>query len=468
MEGIGPAPDAKNALADLLRTAGLDHAILDNVTLTGSEPALASSFAVGTAAQATIAASALAAAELWWRRTGRRQHVSVDLHHAAIEFRSERYLRIDGKPTKEQRDDIAGLYRCGDGRWARLHTNLPHHCSGLLQLLDCPQDKAAVQRALDGWAAEDLETAAAEAGLAVTACRTFVEWDRHPQAQAIATLPAFTIERIGDAPPQPLGTVARPLGGIRVLDLTRIIAGPVCGRTLAAHGADVLLITAPHLPSLFPLVVDTGRGKLSASLDLREREAREQLAGLIRDADIFVQGYRPGGVARFGFGPEDAARLRPGIVYVSLCAFSHLGPWAARHGFDSLVQTASGFNAAEAEAFSASEPRPLPCQALDHATGYLLAFATMAALARRAEHGGSWHVRCSLAQTGRWFRDLGRIDGVNCAGLRFRDVGAYLEESASEFGALTAVRHSAAMSETPPRWERPTVPLGTHPPAWPR
>jgi len=468
VQGIGPAPDVKNALADLLRTAGLDVTALNDVTLTGSEPALPSSFAVGTAAQTTIAASALAAAELWRQRTGGRQHVSVDLRHAAIEFRSERYLRIDGKPYKEYHDDLAGLYRCGDDRWARLHTNLPHHCSGLLELLNCPHDKAAVQRALQGWTAEELETAAAEAGLAVTACRTFAEWDSHPQAQAIAALPVFTIEQIGDAPPMSLGAAERPLSGFKVLDLTRIIAGPVCGRTLAAHGAEVLLITAPHLASMFPLVVDTGRGKLSASLDFRDQDARETLGRLIRDADVFVQGYRPGGIARFGFGPEDAARLRPGIIYVSLCAFSHVGHWATRHGFDSLVQTASGFNAAEAEAFGDSEPRALPCQELDHATGYLLAFATMAALARRAECGGSWHVRCSLAQTGRWFRNLGRIDGMNGPDPRFREVGEYLEESASGFGRLSAVRHSATMSETPPRWERPTVPLGTNPPAWPQ
>jgi crotonobetainyl-CoA:carnitine CoA-transferase CaiB-like acyl-CoA transferase len=461
------APDSKVALAGLLRAAGLDEAALRDVSLTGSEPVLPSSFAVATAAQATIAASALAAAELWRLRTGRRQHVSVDMRHAAIEFRSERYLRINGEPYKEYHDDLAGLYRCGDGRWVRCHTNLPHHCSGLLALLNCPHDRAAVQRVLDGWEGEALETAAAEAGLVVTACRTFDEWDRHPQGRAVASLPVFTIERIGEAPPQPLPAAERPLSGIKVLDLTRIIAGPVCGRTLAAHGADVLLVTASHLPSLFPLVVDTGRGKLSASLDLRQDSARQTLAALARDADVFVQGYRPGAIAGHGFGPDEVARLRPGIVYVSLCAYGHEGPWAQRRGFDSLVQTASGFNAAEAEAFGQSKPRELPAQELDHATGYLLAFATMAALIRRTQDGGSWHVRCSLAQTGHWFRHLGRIDGTACPNPKFNDVRDCLEESDSGFGRLTAVRHSAMMSETPARWARPTTPLGTHPAAWP-
>jgi crotonobetainyl-CoA:carnitine CoA-transferase CaiB-like acyl-CoA transferase len=463
-----PAPDVTSALAGLIQTAGLDPAALGSVNFTGNEPALPSSFATGTGAQATIAAAAVAANELWRQRTGRRQKIGIDMRHAAIEFRSERYLQLDGKPYEEYHDDLAGLYRCGDGRWVRLHTNLPHHCSGLLKLLNCPHDKKALQRAVDGWQAEALETAAAEAGLAVTACRSFAEWDNHPQGRAVAALPVFTIEQIGDAPPKPLPPAARPLSGIKALDLTRIIAGPVCGRTLAAHGADVMLVTAPHLPSLFPLVVDTGRGKLSASLDLREQSARETLAALLREADIFVQGYRPGGISRFGFGPDEAAQLRPGIIYVSLCAFSHSGPWAARHGFDSLVQTASGFNIAEAEAFGESKPQALPCQELDHATGYLLAFATMTALARRAERGGSWHVRCSLAQTGHWFRQLGRVDGMTCPDPEFRDVANHLEDSPSGFGRLTAIRHSATMSETPPRWIRPTVPLGTNPPAWPQ
>ena len=462
-----PAADPTKVLADVWRTAGQDGNALSEAEFIGAEPVLPSSFAVGTAAQATIGATALAAGELWLLRTGRRQRIRVDMRAAAIEFRSERYLRVNGKVPAEYHDNIAGLYRCGDGRWVRLHTNLPHHCSGLLALLGCEHDRDAVQRKLEGWKAEALEDAAAEAGLVVTACRTFTEWDEHPQGRAISKLPLFTIEQIGDAPAKPLPAAERPLSGIKVLDLTRIIAGPVCGRTLAAHGADVLLITAPHLPSMLPLVIDTGRGKLSTSLDLRESGARETLAALVHDADVFVQGYRPGAVAAHGFGLGEVAKMRPGIVYVSLCAYGHDGPWAKRRGFDSLVQTASGLNDAEAKAFAASEPKALPAQELDHATGYLLAFAAMSALARRARLGGSWHVRCSLAQTGYWLRQLGRIDGMKCPDPRSPDVRDLLEETPSGFGQLTAVRHAVTMSETPPRWARQSMPLGTHPPAWP-
>jgi crotonobetainyl-CoA:carnitine CoA-transferase CaiB-like acyl-CoA transferase len=323
---------SRHALGEIWHAAGHDEAALAAVDLAGAEPVLPSSFAVGTAAQATIAAAALAAAELWRLRSGRSQRVSVDMRSAAIEFRSERYLRVDGRPPAEYHDPIAGLYRCGDGRWVRLHTNLPHHRDGLLGLLGCAHEPMAVQRALDGWRGEALEAAAAEAGLVVTACRSFAEWDEHAQGRAIARLPLFTIDRIGDAPAQPLPPADRPLAGVKVLDLTRIIAGPVCGRTLAVHGADVLLITASHLPSMQPLVIDTGRGKLSAHIDLRQPSGRETLASLLRDADVFVQGYRPGAIAAFGFGPQDVARIRPGIVYVSLCAYGYEGPWRAAAG----------------------------------------------------------------------------------------------------------------------------------------
>jgi crotonobetainyl-CoA:carnitine CoA-transferase CaiB-like acyl-CoA transferase len=460
-------PIPRQVLADIWHAAGQPAAALDTIELTGAEPVLPASFAVGTAAQTTIAAAALAAGELWWLRTGRRQRIQVDMRDAAIEFRSERYLLRNGTPVSDPWDKIAGLYRCGDGRWVRLHTNLPHHRAGMLALLGCDYERAAVQRALDGWRAEALETAAAEAGLVATATRTFAEWDAHPQGRAVASLPLFTIERIGDAAAEPLPAAARPLTGIKVLDLTRVIAGPVCGRTLAAHGADVLVVSAAHLPQMDHIVVDNGRGKLSTFLDLRNAGERATLATLLRDADMLVQGYRPGAIAAYGFGPQDAARIRPGIVYVSLCAYGHEGPWAGRRGFDSLVQNANGLNAAEAEAAGAERPQPLPAQAIDHGTGYLMAFAAMSALARRAVEGGSWHVRVSLAQTGAWLRRLGRVDGLDCPDPGADDVRNRMEDSDSGFGRLTAVRHAAHMEETPPHWARPSVPLGTHAPAWP-
>ena len=456
------------ALTHIWQTIGGDGEALRRVTLTGAEPALPSSFKTGTVAQATIAASALAASEVDRARNGRAQQVSVDMRHAAAEFMSERIYVIDGKPPAWAWDKIAGTYQTGDGRWVRLHTNFPHHRDGILDMLGVPYDRDRVTEALKGWRGQDYEDEVAGRGLVGTMMRSPAEWAAHPQGAAIAELPLMEIVRIGDAPPRSLSPGERPLSGVRVLDLTRVLAGPVCGRTLAAHGADVLRVTGPHLPGIPGLDVDTGRGKLSTHIDLRTDDGRTTLARLLESADIFVQGYRPGGIAERGFSPEHAARLRPGIVYVSLCAWGHVGPWASRRGFDSLVQTATGINRAEAEVAGVDKPVELPCQALDHGAGYLMATGAMMALKRRAELGGSWLVRVSLAQVGHWMTGLGRIpDGRSATTITRADVPHLLGESTSQYGIMSALRHAGQLSETPPRWDRPSVPLGTHPAAWP-
>jgi len=458
----------RDVLTDIWSLAACPPAALDDVTLIGEDPVLPSSFRVGAAAQATIAASALAAAELWRLRGGRRQGVALDMRHAAVEFRSERYLRLDGGPPPELWDDIAGVYRAGDGRWLRIHTNFPHHRAGILDLLQCEDGRDDVGRALGYWTGEAFETAAAERGLVATMMRTPEDWTAHPQSLALAALPLFTIEKIGDAPPDALPPSERPLGGVRVLDLTRVIAGPVCGRTLAAHGADVMRVTAPHLPFMAPLIIDTGRGKLSTHIDLRAEDGRQTLRGLLAGADVFVQGYRPGAMDGWGFSPEACAETRPGIVYVSLSAYGHAGPWSDRRGFDSLVQTACGINHAEAAAAGVERPKALPCQALDHASGYLMAFAAMVALSRRMTEGGSWHVRVALARTAYWFQELGRVEGgLDCAETTLEDIANLVEEHDSGFGRLAAVRHAARLTETPAHWVRPSMPLGSHDPIWP-
>jgi crotonobetainyl-CoA:carnitine CoA-transferase CaiB-like acyl-CoA transferase len=278
----------------------------------------------------------------------------------------------------------------------------------------------------------------------------------------------LTIEKIGEAPPKPWPAGERPLAGIRVLDLSRVIAGPVAGRTLAVHGADVLLVYGPDLPEIPWLTIDTGRGKLSTFIELASEEGRAKLRDLLAQADIFSQGYRPQAIAQHGFSPEEAAKISPGIVYVTLSAYGHAGPWSGRRGFDSLVQTSTGFNHAEGAAAGIEGPKELPAQMLDHASGYLMAFGAMMAKARQAREGGSWHVRVSLAQTGRWLWNLGRVaDGFRQPDLKSDAVMPFMEDVPSGFGALSAVRHSAILSKTPAFWARPAVPLGTHKAEWP-
>ena len=455
-------------LADLWTLAGGDLAALNAVTLTGQEPQLPSSFRVAAAAQASIAAAGLAAAQLWKLRSGQPQDVAVDMRHAVVECRSERYLRVDGKPPGPTWDAIAGIYKTRDQRFVRLHTNFPHHRAAVCKVLNCRPERDDVQAALMQWDGEVFETAAYAGGCVVAMMRSYPEWSALPHAKALAALPLISIDKIGEAAPRPWPVGDRPLAGLRVLDLSRVIAGPVAGRTLAVHGADVLLISGPDLPAIPWLTIDTGRGKLTSFVELKNEQGRDVLRDLLAQADIFSQGYRPRALAALGFSPEDAARISPGIVYVSLSAYGHAGPWAERRGFDSLVQTATGFNHAEGQAAGVDGPKELPAQMLDHATGYLMAFGAMMARARQSREGGSWHVRVSLAQTGRWLWNLGRVaDGFKTEDLKGETVERFIEEIPSGFGPLRSVKHSAVLSKTPAFWGRPAMPLGSHPPQWP-
>lgn len=458
----------KEILGDIWTSVGGEASALDAVTLTGDEPQLPSSFRVAAAAQASVAATGLAAAEIWKLRSGQSQQVAVDMRHAVVECRSERYLRVDDKPPPPAWDAIAGVYKTRDARFVRLHTNFRHHRDAVCKVLNCKPERDEVQAALMQWDGEAFETAAYAGGCVVSMMRSHEEWSATPHARALAELPLIGIEKIGDAAPKPLPKGDRPLAGIRVLDLSRVIAGPVAGRTLAAHGADVLLISGPDLPAIPWLTIDTGRGKLTSFVELKSAQGREMFRNLLAQADILSQGYRPRAIAGLGFSPEEAARINPGVVYVTLSAYGHAGPWGERRGFDSLVQTSTGFNHAEGKAAGVDGPKELPAQMLDHATGYFMAFGAMIAKARQSREGGSWHVRVSLAQTGRWLWNLGRVaDGFMTEDLKGETVMPLIEEVASGFGTLRSVRHSALLSKTPAYWARPAMPLGSHPPQWP-
>ncbi len=467
------------ALAALWHSAGLPPEMLALADLPGQGSVLPSSFAVATAAQASLAAAALAAAELGVLRGAPRQRISVVRDNAALECSA--YFSLDGK-VPEIWDKLSGLYACGSALgtpgWVRIHANFAHHRDGALRLLGLPTgdqtERQAVADALTSWTADGFEQAAADAGLVVAAVRSFAQWDAHPQAQALAGQPLVHITPIGDAGPAAaalawpdLVAAHRPLTGLRVLDLTRILAGPVAGRCLAAYGADVMLVNGPHLPNI-ESIADTSRGKLSALIDLRDAAGRDALDTLLESAHVFLQGYRPGALAGRGYSPQALAARRPGIVVASLSAYGSSGPWAGRRGFDSLVQTATGFNLAEAQAAGKAQPQALPMQILDYSAGHLLAFGIQAALRRQATQGGSWLVQVSLAGVGLWLRSLGRVDDGFAA--QRPDIKPWLEDSVCGFGqgALRAVRHAAQFSATPARFERPSMPPGSHPPVWPQ
>ncbi len=461
-------------LSTILSAAGWDTQRAAGVEITGGrDPILPTPFRIGETAAASLAAVGLAVSDIWKLRTGRGQDISVDTRRATASLRSSRYMIMDDAPVAAERTPVMGVYPAQNGRWSYLHCNFPNHRDAALSVLGVEEDREAVRQAVARWDALELEEAIIAANGAGGMVRSMEEWSQHPQAAAVASLPLLEIEKIGDCPPQPLPEGPRPLSGVRVLDLTRVLAGPTCARTLAEHGADVLKITASHLPSSASQEHDTGHGKLSAFLDLREKKDVDTLRGLVSEADVFSQGYRPGTLAQRGLSPEDLANLRPGIVYVSLSAFGCVGPWASRRGFDTVVQTVSGITDRQGKLFPGAEPGPqfYPVSAIDYLTGYLMAFGALTALARRVREGGSWLVRISLAQTGRWLVERGQVPEAE-----LQDVPQdFTPEEIERWSTATDVpggrlQHLAPvlqLSETQPYWARPSVPLGYHNPVWP-
>ena len=465
----------ENALSAILPIAGWSEARAGEVEITGAvDPILPTPFRITETAVASLAAVSVAVNDLWELRTGRRQKIAIDTRQATASLRSGHYLVLEDAPVSHARHSIMGTYPAKHGRWSYIHGNFPNHRAAALKVLGVAEDRDVVKNAVAQWDAQELEEAIIAANGAGGMVRTMAEWAQHPQGIAIAGLPLMEIIKIGDAPPEPLPKGNRPLSGIKVLDLTRVIAGPTCARTLAEHGAEVLKITGKHLPSLGRQEYDTGHGKLSAHLDLREAKDVEILKGLVRKTDVFSQGYRPGTLGGRGFSPEALAQMRPGIVAVSLCAFSHAGPWASRRGFDTVIQTVSGITHRHGEVFPGAEPGPqfYPVSAIDFLTGYLMAFGAMVALARRTREGGSWMVRISLAQVGRWLVERGQVPEAQLKDVAKEFTPAELERwtmtSNTPVGRLRHLAPVIRLSETPPRWDLPTVPLGHHQPVWPR
>ena len=461
-------------LNTLLSIPGVDAERAAAIAFSGGiDPILPTPFRIGETAAASLGAVGLAVSDLWELRTGRRQDVAVDARRATASLRSSRYMTLNGAPAAGERPSVMGVYPAKNGRWSYLHCNFPNHREAALGVLGVEEDREAVRRAVAQWDALELEEAIIAAKGAGGMVRSMAEWAQHPQSAAVASLPLLEIEKIGDSPPQPLPGGPRPLSGVRVLDLTRVLAGPTCARTLAEHGADVLKITASHLPSSGSQELDTGHGKLSTYLDLREPADVDTLKGLVSEADVFSQGYRPGTLASRGLAPEDLARLRPGIVYVSLSAFGRVGPWAERRGFDTVVQTVSGITHRQGEVFPGAEPGPqfYPVSAIDYLTGYLMAYGALTALGRRAREGGSWLVRISLAQTGKWLVDRGQVPENDLSDVPTdftpEEIARWRTSSEVTAGQLQHLGPTLQLSETQPYWARPTVPLGHHDPVWP-
>lgn len=456
----------RSAIEHAARLAGLELSPSADVSIEGRDPVLASPFHLGEGASTALALIGQEVDRIWQERGGRRQSISVDARHAAASLHSFLLVRLkDGAPPLDVRPgrQVSNVWPCRDGRHIYLHASFDDAEGILAELgLSLDAEPAQIAAATAQRDAFELEDALAARGLCCAVCRTNDEWLAHPQGALLAKKPVVELTKIGGSPPEPWGEGDRPLSGLRVLDLTRVLAAPTCARTLAEHGADVLHIASPKLPTIDLFEMDTGHGKRQAWIDLDEPAQAETLRELVRGADVFSQGYQLGSLARRGFGPEEVARLRPGIVYVSENAFGHEGPWARRPGWEQLAQATTGVCA-----ISGGDGPPViaPAAMNDYTTGYFAALGTLMALQRRASEGGSWLVTVSLSQTSMWFFRLGH-DLEASKATRVGDVVDLLEERETGYGTMSYVRPALQLSETPARWELPTAPLGSGEAAW--
>lgn len=431
-------------------------------------------FRAAEAAAAALAAGAGIAGDIATARGAAPGEALLDSRHAEASLLSFAWLRfadasrgLAPRSPGEERTAAAGFYQAGDRRWVYLHSGFPHNTRGLLDLLGVKDDRDAVTRAILKRTASDLEQAIADAGLCGAMVRSADEWDASVPGALLASRPVVEIIQMGDSDPEPFPEGgARPLDGIRVLDLTRILAGPTCARTLASYGAQALRIGAEHLPSVPLFVADTGFGKRSASLNLRQAKDAARLKRLVRQADVFSQGYRSGAMERLGFGVEEVLRLRPGMVYVSINCYGHEGEWRPRPGWEQLAQTVTGMAQRQGEHLGLGQPTLLPAAVNDYITGYLAAFGALAALKRRASLGGSYWVRVSLARSGMWVRSLGERASVQPTPMGSAELDTVSASMGSAWGPLTYLRPAVSLSNAEVGWRLPPAPLGSHRPAF--
>jgi crotonobetainyl-CoA:carnitine CoA-transferase CaiB-like acyl-CoA transferase len=464
---------ADAAFGQLMRIAG--RAAPDFVRIESDVPALKTRFYADDAAAAAIAAGACVAADIWTLRSGETQCVTVHSREAAaslVSFLHQKFEDAAKAPDPRGRAAAAataanGFFKTRDGRFVYLHPSFPESTRRLLKVLDCPDTRDDVAATMLKWDALDFENAVAAAGACAGMARTPEVWVASEQGRILAARPVVEVTKIGESAPEPFAAGGdAPLSGVRVLDLTRVLAGPTCARTLAQYGADAMVISSPNLPSVPYFVTDTGHGKRAAFVDLATDHGRAVLRELVRGSDVFSQGYRQGSLERLGFGPLELAELRPGIIATAINCYGHEGPWRARPGWEQLGQTVTGMAVVHG---GEKGPELQPGAVTDYSTGFLAAFGTMVALQRRALYGGSYLVRVSLAQTAVWIRGLGLADETRLTGgraLSAEEIAGWSIRSETGFGGMTHLRPPVTMSATPARWRRGVVPLGTDAAEW--
>lgn len=426
-----------------------------------SSGALPSAFAVTDLACASIAAAGQAVSELLQQQTGRLPPLEVDRRRASFWFATS--LRPEGWSLPPLWDPVAGDYATEDG-WIRLHTNAPHHRAATEKVLGACTDRAGMASLVAKWAKTDLEHAVVEAGGCAAEMRTWAQWQAHPQGIAVNAEPLIQFAAHSSQNAKMWqGSVARPLAGIKMLDLTRVLAGPIASRFLAGLGADVLRIDPPtwNEPGVVPEVT---LGKRCARLDLHDTADRAVFESLLKDADILLHGYRADALEHLGYGAAERQQLAPGLIDVCLNAYGWSGRWQNRRGFDSLVQMSSGIAEAGMQWKKADKPTPLPVQALDHATGYLMAASAVKLLAERLSRGSGGSARLSLARTAKLLIENGAGTDEPLRAEDQDDQGLLVEQT--PWGQAHRLHVPLKISGTPVQWAIPASELGSHRAQW--
>ena len=443
-----------------------------SVVITGADPIVPSVHRVGAATAGVLAAAGAAVAAIWKLRQGEEQDVSVDVRRAVVPgLQTIGHLYQNGYriPPHPRGTDYPGFFRTADGRIIFLLRSFiyPEILLRLMNVLDCGYEAASFARAAARWHSQELEDALARRKAVGVIARTRQEWRDHPQGRWLAARPAVHIEQIGESAPEPFQRAPRPLAGVRVLDFTHVLAGPTTSKLLAEHGADVLHVCAPWRQDPHAMHLDTGWGKRCALIDLEQAGEEHKLRSLLGGADLFVQSWRPGAMERTGLGPQEVAKLRPGIVYVSVSCYGYGGPWRERGGFEPIGQTACGLAIDEG---SAAAPKLAPTGTVnDYLTAYLAAAGALAALVRRAREGGSYHVQVSLTRTSMFLQELGTLTEAQRARMPAAvptPQSPSFVTMDSQYGRLRAPGPLIGLSKTPPHWDRPPSPPGQHGLVW--